>query len=188
MKHIVFWSILILLLLASLYLIFRAEQASFLNTGSVRKILVLDLDETLIHTDIGSDDKYLTTLRPYVTEFLAHCHSELKTDNMKNEIVLFTAGVKGYADSILELLDPKGALFSRRFYRHDCSIVNGSYVKDLRKVYVHASDRVCIIDNTPTAYSLQPHLGVPIKDFLGDPNDRELLGYMDWVSQWIKGV
>ena len=174
-----------LLLLASLYIIFQKEE-KFSN--SPRKILVLDLDETLLHTDIGSDNKYLTTLRPYVTKFLAHCHKELKRDSRDNELVLFTAGVQEYADSMLQLLDPKQELFSRRFYRHNCSIVSGNYVKDLRQVYVDPSDKVCIIDNTPTAYSLQPHLGVPIKDFLGDPNDRELLGYMTWVSEWIKGV
>jgi TFIIF-interacting CTD phosphatase-like protein len=33
---------------------------------------------------------------------------------------------------------------------------------------------VWILDNTPSAYALQPDRGIPIPSFEGDPNDREL--------------
>lgn len=86
--------------------------------------LVLDLDETLIHSDstrssasdeeiivkIGNTiEKYYIKLRPYVREFLAKM-GELF------ELVIFTAAMKEYADKVIDFLDPEG-LIKRRFYR-----------------------------------------------------------------------
>lgn len=36
------------------------------------------------------------------------------------EIVVFTAGVKEYADNILNEIDPENKIFKRRMYRTDC--------------------------------------------------------------------
>ena len=48
------------------------------------------------------------------------------------EIVIFTAGVKKYADAILAKIDSKGWI-SHRLYREHCVVVNKSYyLKNLR--------------------------------------------------------
>ena len=50
------------------------------------------------------------------------------------EIVVFTAGVKTYADPILDKLDPEKKFFSHRLYRNHCTLEKGYYTKDLRVV------------------------------------------------------
>jgi hypothetical protein len=36
------------------------------------------------------------------------------------EIVVFTAGVRDYADHILDEIDPSNTIFKKRLYRNDC--------------------------------------------------------------------
>jgi RNA polymerase II subunit A small phosphatase-like protein len=48
------------------------------------------------------------------------------------EIVVFTAGQKKYADTILNKIDPKGWI-SHRLYREHCIVVNKTYyLKNLK--------------------------------------------------------
>lgn len=136
-------------------------------------ILVLDMDETMIHTPPPNHDRVI--LRPFVHDFLKDMYTHF------DELVVFTAGTRDYASPILDRLEEetagrKGALFSRRFYRDSCSIdpKTGLFAKDLR-ILGQPLDRVWILDNTPSAYALQPDRGVPIASFEGDPNDRALL-------------
>lgn len=70
--------------------------------------LVLDMDETLIHyTEANKNGSLL--IRPY-------CHEFLEEMSKYFELVIFTAAVKEYADSILDSIDKKG-LLSYRLYR-----------------------------------------------------------------------
>ena len=133
-------------------------------------ILVLDMDETLIHSPPPNHDRVIQ--RPFVHEFLRDMHASF------DELVVFTAGTRDYASPILDHLEnyQKGSLFSRRFYRDSCSVDprTGLLAKDLR-ILGTSLDRVWILDNTPSAYALQPDRGIPIPSFEGDPDDRELL-------------
>ena len=52
-------------------------------------------------------------MRPFVDECLKRL-AELY------EIVVFTAGIKDYADPILDYIDPKKEYFKKRLYRTDC--------------------------------------------------------------------
>jgi len=93
-----------------------------------KKCLVLDLDETLVHssfTPVDSADFVVPILiekswhqvyvskRPGVDEFLA-CVAE------HYEIVIWTASLSLYADPLLAILDP-GRLVRHRLYREDCT-------------------------------------------------------------------
>ncbi len=57
---------------------------------------MLDLDETLVNYQIATK-KF--SVRPYALTFLKNMHKYW-------EIVVFTAGLKDYADPILNELDP----------------------------------------------------------------------------------
>jgi TFIIF-interacting CTD phosphatase-like protein len=70
---------------------------------------VLDLDETLIQYDMAT--KTFAT-RPFAKNFLRKASKNW-------EIIVFTAGLKDYADKILDDLDPDGYI-SRRLYRDSC--------------------------------------------------------------------
>jgi len=136
-----------------------------------RWVLVLDLDETLVHTP--NEGRADPIERPFVREFLRRVAETF------DEVVVFTAGTKEYASPVLDGLDPERRIFGRRLYRESCSIVELagvlSVVKDLRRLGEADLSRVRLVDNTPSTYALQPASGVPISSFYGDPSDRALV-------------
>lgn len=105
-----------------------------------KNTLVLDLDETLVHSSFSVLDADLTLdinvdrqkfkiyvlKRPGLEEFLQKC-CELF------EVVIFTASLSVYADPLLDILDPHNQI-SFRLFRESCSYVNGTYIKDLSKL------------------------------------------------------
>ncbi|XP_045800814.1 CTD nuclear envelope phosphatase 1 homolog [Trifolium pratense] len=106
--------------------------------------------------------------RPGLKEFLRQL-SEFA------DLVLFTAGLEGYARPLVDRIDPEN-LFSLRLYRP--STVSTGYrehVKDL----ISISEDLChivIVDNNPYSFLLQPHNGIPCVPFSAvQPNDTQLL-------------
>ena len=130
-------------------------------------VLVLDLDETLVHA--LPPDYTVVVERPHVREFLAAVAASFA------EVVVFTAGTREYASPIIDRLDPGGDLIARRFYRDACTpMEDGTLAKDMRLVDADVS-RVRIVDNTPAAYALQPQCGIAIPSFMGDDADDDAL-------------
>ncbi|OQR72928.1 CTD small phosphatase protein 2-like [Tropilaelaps mercedesae] len=136
-----------------------------------RLTLVLDLDETLIHSMYDPLNPLSMTVtvipRPHVKPFLnaiSHWY----------EIVVFTASLPFYADGILDDLDPKGEIFHHRLYRQHCCYFQGVFIKDLERLG-RPMGRVILVDNFPGAYMMQPRNALPVHSFIGDPNDEELL-------------
>ena len=104
-----------------------------------KKCLVLDLDETLVHSSFravpGADFVIPVQIedvvhfvyvmkRPGVDEFLVEMAKHY-------EIVVYTASLNKYADPLLDLLDPQKTIRTRLF-RESCVYYEGNYVKDLR--------------------------------------------------------
>ncbi|KAI3904288.1 hypothetical protein MKW92_013034 [Papaver armeniacum] len=150
-----------------------------------KKLLVLDLDETLVHrsksiTSNRSTDKtcdfpytkennytYYVRLRPYAQKFLERV-SELF------DVVIFTASSKGNADRVLDFLDPQGKLFVGRYYHDSCTyLVDGSYVKDLR-IFNADLAKVILVDDRPTNFRWQRDNGISVASWYSDPQDDEL--------------
>lgn len=155
------------------------------------KILVLDLDETLIFSSLylsASADAILSVkgipkvsvfFRPHLREFLEY------TSSVFSEIVVFTSASKEYADCIISLIDPENKYIGRRFYRDSCTIVNGKCVKDLRKVTTKLSD-VCLIDNSLDSFAFQLENGIPILGFNPNHQDTVLLFIMTTLSLIVR--
>ena len=158
-----------------------------------KKTLVLDLDETLIHSyfdqkpprkpdisfDIFIDKKKIhvnSILRPGVHEFL---------DNLENlyEIIIFTASLSQYANPVLDFIDKKGICKFRLFREHCCCFTNGfsnSFIKDLKKLDRDMKNLI-IIDNNPKSFMLNKENGVPIKTWVEDLNDKELFKLIPYL-------
>jgi len=152
------------------------------RTLSNRNTLVLDLDETLVHSsfkpitlvdmliDIELDGAMHTVYvrkRPYVEEFMARV-SELF------EVVVLTASLEVYADPVLDELDYDGQWVHHRLFRDSCANLNGNYIKDLSYLG-RPLHQVIIIDNSPTSYLFQPRNALPITSWFDDNGDVELL-------------
>ena len=109
--------------------------------SSSKKTLVLDLDETLVHSvfsQVGEADftipvdiggKVITIfvrVRPGVDRFLSRM-AELY------ELVIYTASLGKYADPLLDRIDPRNHV-TYRLFRESCTISRGSYIKDLSRL------------------------------------------------------
>lgn len=157
-----------------------------------KKTLVLDLDETLVHSSfqkvhppditipVEIDGRLVDVYvqkRPGLDEFLRHVCG-------KFEVVIFTASLSKYANPLLDVLDPEGNV-RWRLFRDACSTHKGTYVKDLSRLGRELSQTV-IVDNSPLSYIFQPGNALPITGFLGDPNDQalsELMPVLDELAQ-----
>lgn len=133
-----------------------------------RICLVIDLDETLVHSSFKPIDNadfivpveiYETVhdvyvlKRPHVDEFLRRVGSIF-------ECVLFTASLAKYADPVANLLD-KENIFKARLFRESCAFYRGNYVKDLSRLGRDLG-RVIIVDNSPASYIFHPDNAVSI--------------------------
>jgi len=152
-----------------------------LKHNSHKKTLVLDLDETLVHSSFDSferkSDIFLkleierksidihVLIRPGAAEFLERMSKHF-------ELVIFTASVSKYAEPLIDQLDVKRHCFFRLFREH-CTMVNKSFLKDLKRLDRDMKD-VIILDNSPIAYALNVENGFPIKSWYEDKKDREL--------------
>ncbi|KAB8233692.1 putative general stress response phosphoprotein phosphatase Psr1/2 [Aspergillus alliaceus] len=143
-----------------------------------RKCLVLDLDETLVHSSFkvleradftipveieGQYHNIYVIKRPGVDQFM-------KRVGELYEVVVFTASVSKYGDPLLDQLDIHNVVHHRLF-RDSCYNHQGNYVKvvgrDLRDTI--------IIDNSPTSYIFHPQHAIPISSWFSDAHDNELL-------------
>ena len=158
------------------------------NLGSAlrnRKCLVIDLDETLVHSNFkyvqdadfvvpveidGTVHKVFVLKRPGCDEFLRRVGALY-------EIVIFTASLGKYANPVLDLLDIHRVVHFRLF-REACVNYDGNFVKDLSRLGRELKN-VIIIDNSSTSYMLQPRNAVPIKSWFDDANDEELFHLAD---------
>lgn len=154
--------------------------------------LVLDLDETLVHSTKHKCDnadftiqirlenvKYpiYVRLRPFLQEFLE------KVSEMF-EIIVFTASKSIYADQLLDILDPDKKFFSRRLYRESCVFLDGTYTKDLTVLGIDLA-KVAIVDNTPEVFRLQADNGIPIKSWYDDPCDSALISLLPFLEKLV---
>merc|ERR1712032_838076 len=107
--------------------------------GDARPTLVLDLDETLIHSFLDieeADHDWAFKVANEDMEFTIYCNARpfvqhfLREMAKKWELVVFTASQEVYASQVLDKLDPTG-LISHRLYRESCTYYEGNYVKDL---------------------------------------------------------
>jgi len=157
-----------------------------------KKTLVLDLDETLVHSsfkpvpnadfiipvEIDNQIHQVYVLkRPGVDQFL-------KSMGEKFELVVFTASLAKYADPVLDLLD-KDKIVGARLFREACSNHKGNYVKDLGRLGRDIR-HVIIVDNSPASYLFHPENAVPIDSWFDDENDTELLDLIPFLEDMTK--
>ncbi|KAF2018187.1 NIF domain-containing protein [Aaosphaeria arxii CBS 175.79] len=163
--------------------------------GPYQKTLIIDLDETLIHSmskggryttghmvevklsqPVGADGQVVGPQIPilYYVHFRPHWDEFLKKVCKWYNLVIFTAAVQEYADPVIDLLEKERKYFSGRYYRQHCTFRNGSYIKDLSQVEPDLS-KVMIIDNSPISYAFNEDNAIPIEGWINDPTDNHLL-------------
>lgn len=154
--------------------------------------LVLDLDETLVHSTLDHCDiadftiQVFFNMKDHTVYVRQRPHLKMFLEKVAQmfELVIFTASQKIYAEQIIDRLDPDGKLISQRIYRESCIFSDGSYTKDLTILGVHLA-KVAIIDNTPQVFQLQVDNGIPIKSWFDDPSDQELVELLPFLETLV---
>ena len=139
---------------------------------TVKKTLIIDLDETLIHSmakggrmstghmvevrlggTVSSSGVQLGPGVPilYYVHERPGCHDFLRKVCKWYNLIVFTASVQEYADPVIDWLERERKYFSGRYYRQHCTFRNGAYIKDLAQVEPDLS-KVMILDNSPMSY------------------------------------
>ena len=151
---------------------YSTQTHSQASTRLTQKTLVIDLDETLIHslakggrmssghmvevklnTTVGYGGATLGPQHPilYYVHKRPHCDDFLRKVCKWYNLVVFTASVQEYADPVIDWLEQERKYFSARYYRQHCTFRNGAYIKDLSSVEPDLS-KVMILDNSPLSY------------------------------------
>lgn len=123
-----------------------------LHTKDNKKTLVLDLDETLVHSAFKpfyfksniilnvyvdrANHPVHVLKRPYVDTFLERMAKHY-------ELVVFTASISQYANPLLDQLD-KAHLITHRLFREHCVHANGLYIKDLKRLGRNLKDMIIV--------------------------------------------
>ncbi|KAI9312745.1 NLI interacting factor [Dichotomocladium elegans] len=153
-----------------------------------RKCLVLDLDETLVHSSFKAIpnpdfvvpveiDNQLHNVyvlkRPGVDEFMRKMGESY-------EIVVFTASLSKYADPVLDMLDVHKVV-KHRLFRESCYNHMGTYVKDLSQLGRELA-HMMILDNSPASYIFHNANAVPVSTWFNDPHDTELTDLITFLE------
>lgn len=178
------------------------RSLSLPNNPSKSSTLILDIDETLVHTifeeeteryvspncewmqtsfddsDRGKEIVMKVVFRPGLFKFL-----KTVADNF--EVIAFTASCKEYADSILNLIDPNNQIFSSRLYRNSCIKIGKAYVKDLRIFRNRSLASITIIDNSMYSFANQLANGILVNSFYDDEHDFSLNNSLDYLLNYV---
>ena len=189
-------------------LIFSSENHNFNSyykfnsINKNKKLLILDLDETLIYSDFNTI--------PEINEKDASNHFRifLRDDNIKptfievylrpgiekflNEMIkffdlgIFTAACKNYADKIINIFDPHNKYFKFRLYRESCiNLQNIIYIKDLRIIENFKPESTILVDNSLFSFSNNITNGILVNSFYGNKNDNQLKNLTNYLKKNI---
>jgi len=160
-----------------------------------KKLLILDVDETLIH---GAKEKLgyepacvapwcFLYKRPHVEEFMDFCKEHFK-------VAIWTTASPEHAEMVLEQICEPNYPFEFIWTASRCTQARdrigmddyGSgyhWIKDLKKVkrLGFKLEQTIMVDDTPSMLERQYGNLVPIKRFKGEPEDRELLKLMEYL-------
>lgn len=159
-----------------------------------RRILVLDLDETLVHCSRGRSNTSVATAAPdlYVefdaqsslgnVYFRPFVNFFLEVAAKSHEIVVFTASQQHYADKVIDALDPERKLITHRLYRQHCTEMRGAFFKELGLLGRPLSQCI-LVDNSPISLACNANNGILIKSWYGDRWDEELIDLLGVLQE-----
>lgn len=170
-----------------------------------RKWLVLDLDETLVHSCYIDPDSHemvgcnlvpqsavpdydmhipiLSDKGPIQFHVFKRPHVDEFLDYVSKwyNLVIFTASMEAYASIVVDRLDNRRGIFRRRFYRQHCFQAPFVLSKNLLLVDTDLAN-VILIDNSPFSYRNFQQNAIPINSYFYDPSDEALLNLLPFLD------
>ncbi len=155
------------------------------------KLLILDIDETLLHSSRRGLSRvhdfllgnYYVYLRPHVRELFEFCRSRFR-------VAIWTSSSRNYALGTMHRLLPPDYPLEFLWSRQRCLEVfrqetqELEHIKDLQDVESlgYGLGEVIFVDDTPRKLQRHSHNLVPISPFMGSSDDRELLVLMEYLE------
>ena len=148
----------------------------------MKKLLVLDLDETLIHATDRSEHRHHFTVGPYIVFKRPHLEAFLDFCHAHFEIGIWTSSTEDYANGIVEQILPEHIpikfLWSRERCIREMNYETGEidWVKDLKKLKKKGYDlnHIIAVDDSPEKLKRQYGNLIKVEPFFGDEDDNEL--------------
>jgi len=147
------------------------------------KLLILDLDETLVFASearLACDEdflvgEYFVYKRPGLDRFIEFAFQHFK-------VAVWTASGSDYADAVVAEIfrDPKRLEFAwsrqRCTWKSDPELGAGYWIKDLKKVVRigHSLNGILVVDDSPRKLERSYGNYIRVLPFAGDPSDDEL--------------
>jgi TFIIF-interacting CTD phosphatase-like protein len=158
------------------------------------KLLVLDLDETLVFASetklARAEDfrvaEFFVYKRPGLDTFIEYILQEFK-------VAVWTSSSANYAESVIKeiFLEPQRLEFAwsrqRCTRKSDPELGSGYWIKDLKKVrrLGHSLKSILIVDDSPRKLERSYGNYIRVSAFCGDPGDKEL-GKLESYLHWLK--
>ena len=161
----------------------------------MKKLIILDIDETLVYasgTKIGRTPDFMTPLyhvykRPYLHEFLDYCFAHF-------DVAIWTTAGSDFAEMIYrEIISQHGELvflwsYAKCTVRFNPELQDTTLIKNLKKVKKlgYPLEHVIMVDDTPAKLQLNYGNQVCVSEFLGDKSDDEfkhLIPFLDYLSK-----
>lgn len=93
------------------------------------------------------------------------------------ELIVYTASEKEYADSVINYIEGRNSYFAYRLYKNHCIHKSGEY--NCKHLDLLCGNRdikdIIIADNSMRNFVLSIRNGVPIKEYKGSDDDKELI-------------
>ncbi|KAL9654283.1 hypothetical protein ABK040_010314 [Willaertia magna] len=138
----------------------------------VKPILVLGVEDVLIHTSYTPRAGWKTQKRPGFDQFL-------QSISNLYEVVFFSDNFMMTIDGVLQKLDPN--MVAHRLYRDATSFEGGKNIKDLT-VLNRPLDKTLMIEAREEACARQPENCLRIPPWKGDTNDRFLIDVIPYLE------
>ena len=160
------------------------------------KLIILDIDETLIHaTKMPKDEDWTFICGPYFVYQRPHLKSFLESVQADYRVALWTTGSESYATCIAEKIfkNPDQLLFI--WSREKCVINQEAesgrltFIKDLKKVksFGVPLENILIVEDTPKVVCRNMGNLIRVNKFFGQKVDDDLLILKDYLLK-IKDV
>jgi len=161
------------------------------------KLLILDLDETLIHgttepihrdADFLVGEQFHVYIRPYLGSFLEYAFANF-------EVAVWTSASADYAAEVVHNIIPTGKTLRFLWSNERCTRKQNLetwetyWVKDLKKVKKlgYSLDRVLMVDDSPEKLSKNYGNYIKIREYEGDQSDDDLK-HLPWFLDTLLDV
>jgi carboxy-terminal domain RNA polymerase II polypeptide A small phosphatase len=167
-----------------------------------KMLLILDLDETLIHAASKKIDNnfdfqvfhYFVYKRPFLDEFIATCAEHF-------ELAVWSSASDDYVEEIVQHIFPKDIQLAFVWARSRCTRIlspkideygyycnadsfdHHEYAKKLKKLKKlgYSLDKMLIVDDTPAKLTANYGNAIYPKPFMGEKNDTELMQLLPYL-------